>query len=163
MDANILQPMDGTTPRRRRRSHKRFRLQALQVYPYCQWCQCPLTQHTATTDHLVPLSRGGSDGWDNLCLACEPCNQGRKNNLPEKVPSGPRWGTGTPPRLPAPANAVIWVAWTRYRGGRWRSTLRNTSPERLRNSLDKLMGTSVETVILPIGQVPDTAPENRPP
>jgi hypothetical protein len=163
MDADFLQPVDRPTARHRRRSHKRFRLQALQVYPYCQWCQCPLTRQTATTDHLVPLSRGGSNGWDNLCLACRRCNQGRKNNLPDKEPSGPRWGAGPPPSLPAPVSATIWVAWTRYPGGRWRSTFRNTSPERLRKSLDKLMGTSVETVILPAGQDPAMTPENRPP
>ena len=26
-------------------------------------------------DHFIPVSRGGSDNEDNLCLACEMCNQ----------------------------------------------------------------------------------------
>lgn len=26
-------------------------------------------------DHVTPISRGGSDTEDNLCLACELCNQ----------------------------------------------------------------------------------------
>jgi hypothetical protein len=143
--------------RRARRSQKSFRLQALEIYPYCQWCQCPLTRDTATTDHLIPLSRGGSNAWHNLCLACRSCNQGRKNNLPNKEPSGPRWGTGRPPSLRAPTNGAIWIAWTRYPGGRWRRTFRNSSQERLQKCLDNLMGTSMESVILLAGQDPSTA------
>jgi hypothetical protein len=26
-------------------------------------------------DHIVPVAKGGSDDEDNLCLACELCNQ----------------------------------------------------------------------------------------
>lgn len=26
-------------------------------------------------DHIQPLAKGGSDSEDNLCLACELCNQ----------------------------------------------------------------------------------------
>lgn len=26
-------------------------------------------------DHIYPIARGGSDNEDNLCLACELCNQ----------------------------------------------------------------------------------------
>jgi hypothetical protein len=140
--------------RRARRSRKYFRLQALKIYPYCQWCQRPLTPETATTDHLIPLSRGGSNAWDNLCLACRSCNQARKNNLPDKEPSGPRWGTYRPAGLPTPTDDAIWIAWTRYPGGRWRRTFRHSSHERLRKCVDSLMSTSMESVILAAGQDP---------
>lgn len=43
----------------------------------CKWCGCGLTKETATVDHLVPLSRGGSNRMDNLTLACEGCNKRR--------------------------------------------------------------------------------------
>jgi HNH endonuclease len=142
-------------------SLKKFRLHALAIYPYCQWCQCPLTRTTATTDHLIPRSRGGSNAWHNLCLACRSCNQERKNNLPHKEPSGPRWGTGCPPCLPTTTNEAMWVAWTRYPGGRWRRTFRNASQERLRKLLDDIMGTLVERVILPDGQDPTTADQGN--
>lgn len=34
-------------------------------------------EHTATVDHLVPKSAGGSNDLDNLVIACHPCNTGR--------------------------------------------------------------------------------------
>jgi hypothetical protein len=149
-----------TTRRSRRHPHslKRFRLQALEVYPYCQWCQCPLAHNTATTDHLIPLSRGGTNAWENLCLACHSCNQARRNNLPHREPSGPRWGTGIPLSVLALPSKPLFVAWTRYPGGRWRSTFRNISAESLRDSLNEILGASVEHVILPDGELP-IAPE----
>lgn len=32
-----------------------------------------------TVDHMVPVSRGGTDHLDNLALACAPCNSGKCN------------------------------------------------------------------------------------
>lgn len=32
-------------------------------------------------DHIYPVSRGGSDDEDNLCLACKPCNMSKSNKL----------------------------------------------------------------------------------
>ena len=51
-------------------------------HPFCHWCQCPLDADSATADHLVPRSRGGSNSRANLCLACHACNQKRRNRLP---------------------------------------------------------------------------------
>ncbi len=33
-----------------------------------------------TIDHVIPKSKGGKDGWDNLVTACRPCN-GEKADL----------------------------------------------------------------------------------
>lgn len=33
--------------------------------------------HTATVDHIIPKSRGGTNDLDNLVIACYPCNTGR--------------------------------------------------------------------------------------
>lgn len=32
-------------------------------------------------DHIHPVSRGGTDEEDNLCLACKPCNISKSNKL----------------------------------------------------------------------------------
>jgi hypothetical protein len=43
----------------------------------CCWCSEALTSETATIEHLIPLSQGGSNHISNLRLACYPCNNGR--------------------------------------------------------------------------------------
>lgn len=49
--------------------------------PACWMCGVELTRKTATCDHLHPRSRGGSDDWQNLRPACQPCNNARGNRL----------------------------------------------------------------------------------
>lgn len=39
----------------------------------CFWCDCELDDGYHV-DHLEPLSRGGSDGPENLAVACPTCN-----------------------------------------------------------------------------------------
>lgn len=48
----------------------------------CCWCGCETTalrgmKNSATTEHVVPRSLGGSDGWENLAMACHGCNSRR--------------------------------------------------------------------------------------
>jgi hypothetical protein len=140
--------------RRKAKTQRRFRLHALSLHPYCRWCQCPLTRDTATADHLVPLSRGGSNDWANLCLACLGCNQSRQNKLPGECSSPP-----VPLRRLQAARAElrIWLAWTRYAGGRWRRTFRGTNPDGLLQKAQALVGKTGETVILHDGQEPTDA------
>lgn len=35
-------------------------------------------------DHVVPVSRGGSNELANLATACKPCNQSKRNKLVEE-------------------------------------------------------------------------------
>ncbi|MCC5640346.1 HNH endonuclease [Nostoc sp. CHAB 5844] len=42
----------------------------IERYGYqCFWCSCELTPLTLTIDHLIPLSKGGSNRLNNLRLA----------------------------------------------------------------------------------------------
>lgn len=41
-------------------------------------------------DHIVPLSRGGSDDPDNLVITCEQCNKSKGNRLPHEWSKGGR-------------------------------------------------------------------------
>jgi hypothetical protein len=50
----------------------------------CEYCQsrADFTTETFAIEHVVPLSRGGTDDIDNLALACSGCNS-RKYNKTE--------------------------------------------------------------------------------
>jgi hypothetical protein len=51
------------------------------AYGRCEYCQSLADYATETfaVDHIIPLSRGGTNELDNLALACSSC-KGRKYN-----------------------------------------------------------------------------------
>jgi hypothetical protein len=79
-------------PRRDKKQSRRFKDFAWVRFPYCQWCGIYVTRENATTDHVIPLTRGGSNGIWNLCLACKDCNHDHGGSWPvAEPPYGPRW------------------------------------------------------------------------
>jgi hypothetical protein len=59
---------------------RRLRVWVLQRDNFtCQYCQ--ETPDRLECDHVVPVSRGGSDEPDNLVAACKPCNASKKDKL----------------------------------------------------------------------------------
>lgn len=64
-----------------RKIYIRVRLAESQNWKCC-WCGCECVaesncQNSATIEHVVPRSLGGSDDWDNLAMACNKCNHRR--------------------------------------------------------------------------------------
>jgi 5-methylcytosine-specific restriction endonuclease McrA len=51
----------------------------------CLYCGGTFADGDLTRDHVVPLSRAGRDGWDNVVAACKRCNQRKGNRLPEEA------------------------------------------------------------------------------
>lgn len=51
-----------------------------QKNPRCDWCKKELEFEASTLDHIIPLSKGGSNRADNLCLSCVACNRARGNS-----------------------------------------------------------------------------------
>lgn len=49
----------------------------------CQYCKTK--NGPLTLDHVLPKNRGGSDVWDNLVTACQPCNHRKGNRTPEEA------------------------------------------------------------------------------
>ncbi|HXE57732.1 MAG TPA: HNH endonuclease [Gemmatimonadales bacterium] len=79
---------------------RRFRRQVTNTFLFarddyrCQYCgrtQDELRQRECLTrDHLVPLSRGGTNEWTNVVTACSSCNTRKGNHLPEECGMHPR-------------------------------------------------------------------------
>jgi 5-methylcytosine-specific restriction endonuclease McrA len=73
---------------------RRFRRQVTNTFLFarddyrCQFCgRAPSDfrhRECLTRDHLVPLSRGGSNDWTNVITACSSCNTRKGNSLPEE-------------------------------------------------------------------------------
>lgn len=51
----------------------------------CQYCSKKLTLKTCTVDHILPKSRGGTNIWENVVLACTKCNQKKGACLPREI------------------------------------------------------------------------------
>jgi hypothetical protein len=50
-------------------------------------------------DHVIPLSRGGTDDWDNLAPACRWCNMEKGDFTPEEYRAyREEQGLGWPPQ-----------------------------------------------------------------
>lgn len=50
----------------------------------CAYCGCELTLEYRHLDHVIPLSRGGSNWPSNLAWACPPCNLSKNDKLLEE-------------------------------------------------------------------------------
>ncbi len=74
---------------------RKFRRQVTNTFLFardgyrCQYCARHRSElrgrEFLTRDHVVPLSRGGGNGWDNVVTACSPCNNRKGSHLPQEV------------------------------------------------------------------------------
>lgn len=73
---------------------RRFRRQVTNTFLFarddyrCQFCGRPQLalrhRECLTRDHLIPLSRGGTNEWSNVVTACSACNTRKGNHLPSE-------------------------------------------------------------------------------
>lgn len=49
----------------------------------CFWCGIALNGKYEI-DHIIPVSRGGSNWPDNICCSCRQCNRSKGNRLPQE-------------------------------------------------------------------------------
>jgi 5-methylcytosine-specific restriction endonuclease McrA len=92
---------------------RRFRRQVTNTFLFardhyrCQYCgrmQHELKPREALTrDHLVPLSRGGTNDWTNVVTACSPCNTRKGNRLASEI--------GMHPMVPPVEPHFVHLSW----------------------------------------------------
>jgi 5-methylcytosine-specific restriction endonuclease McrA len=64
----------------------------------CMYCGEQFPRQLLTRDHVVPISRGGHDSWENVVGACVSCNVRKGSRTPQQagmpllaVPYRPSW------------------------------------------------------------------------
>ena len=61
----------------------------------CQYCNLQLPhKNKCTVDHVIPISRGGKNHWENCVTSCAPCNISKGNKLypkPRRKPYKPTY------------------------------------------------------------------------
>jgi 5-methylcytosine-specific restriction endonuclease McrA len=64
----------------------------------CLYCGAHYSRGELTRDHVLPVSRGGRDEWENVVCACLACNLKKSNRTPQQanmpllaVPYRPSW------------------------------------------------------------------------
>ena len=74
---------------------RRFRRQVTNTFLFardgysCQYCGRHRSElkgrQFLTRDHILPVSRGGGNSWDNVVTSCSPCNNRKGDRVPEEV------------------------------------------------------------------------------
>lgn len=74
---------------------RRFRRQVTNTFLFardryrCQYCSRPGAElkprEALTRDHVIPISRGGTNDWGNVVTACSPCNTRKGDRLPHEI------------------------------------------------------------------------------
>ena len=92
---------------------RRFRRQVTNTFLFardryrCQYCGRPGAElrprESLTRDHLVPLSRGGTNEWTNVVTACSPCNTRKGNRMAEEI--------GMHPLVPPTEPHFVHLSW----------------------------------------------------
>ncbi|WDS36312.1 MAG: HNH endonuclease [Pseudoxanthomonas sp.] len=64
----------------------------------CLYCGQQFSRQLLTRDHVLPVSKGGRDIWENVVSACFHCNSRKSNRTPQQasmpllaVPYRPSW------------------------------------------------------------------------
>jgi 5-methylcytosine-specific restriction endonuclease McrA len=90
----------------------------------CQYCRARVSRDAFTYDHVVPRSQGGATCWENVVVACTPCNQRKANRTPEQA--GMRLHS-RPVKPKKVADAGLAIAFQEGMPEGWRAWLRDAS------------------------------------
>jgi 5-methylcytosine-specific restriction endonuclease McrA len=81
---SIIRFLQYITPR-----HKKMKFNRSSVYirdrGRCQYCSKKVPLKDFTYDHVIPRSKGGTSTWENIVVACVPCNQQKGGRTPKEA------------------------------------------------------------------------------
>lgn len=80
----------------------------------CQYCSKQLTMESCTFDHVFPKSRGGKTVWENIVLACRPCNQKKAAKTPDEARMNLITKPISPKKLPTLNHNIKNTNWENY-------------------------------------------------
>ncbi|MCD6574337.1 HNH endonuclease [Candidatus Aerophobetes bacterium] len=108
----ILMLYDKLPPRRVKFTRKNIYLRDNNT---CQYCGRKLRTEELNLDHVIPLSRGGKNTWENVVCSCISCNMRKGNKTLQEAgmklirkPKKPTWKTFVKTRFP---NIPEWENW----------------------------------------------------
>ena len=88
----------------------------------CQYCGINVARPEATYDHVKPRAQGGPTRWENIVIACVPCNQHKGGRTPEQAGMFLMTKPAKPKYLPE----TLRLSFTKANvPGQWRDYLRN--------------------------------------
>ena len=75
----------------------------------CQYCGLRVPSNAFDFEHVVPKAQGGRTRWENIVIACIPCNQRKGNRTPRQAGMRLRSKPMRPKYLPgANAASLMW-------------------------------------------------------
>ena len=83
----------------------------------CQYCGTSVNRKTATLDHILPTSHGGTSTWENSTTACGPCNANKGNDkkiVPKNKPFKPTYFQLVDKRKKLGWDYIPHPAWKKY-------------------------------------------------
>jgi len=52
---------------------------------FCMYCGEQFRDKQLTRDHVIPISQGGKNTWNNVVAACQRCNNHKGGNTPDQA------------------------------------------------------------------------------
>lgn len=87
----------------------------------CQYCGRRLRTEDLNLDHVVPLSRGGKNTWENVVCSCIRCNMKKGSKTLKEArmrlirkPKRPSWKTFVKNSFPINPNNPRWESWKEF-------------------------------------------------
>lgn len=91
----------------------------------CQYCGARTTMSDFTYDHVLPFSRGGKTCWENIVVACIPCNHHKANRTPQEAKMRLQRRPFRPEHLPGQVSPTL--RWREGMPDSWKSFLASVS------------------------------------